>query len=89
MKLRLPDVTLVMIDTQCHELARLAMEDLLRDIDFGDAVIFSDEPIEVAGARWIKVPKWPNIANARISCGTSCPITSRRNGLSTFNGLVD
>jgi hypothetical protein len=62
MTLRLPDVTLVMIDTQCHELARLAMEDSLRDIEFGDAVIFSDEPIEVAGARWVKVPKWPNIA---------------------------
>jgi len=62
MKLRLPDVTLVMIDTQCHELARLAMEDSLRNIEFGDAVIFSDEPIEVAGARWVKVPKWPNIA---------------------------
>ena len=61
MKLRLPDVTLVMIDTQCHELARLAMEDSLRNIEFGDAVIFSDEPIEVAGARWVKVPKWPNI----------------------------
>lgn len=62
MKLRLADVTLVMIDTQCHELARLAMEDSLRDIEFGDAVIFSDEPIKVAGARWVKVPKWPNIA---------------------------
>ena len=62
MKLRLPDVTLVMIDTQCHELARLAMEDSLRNIEFGDAVIFSDEPINVAGARWVKVPKWPNIA---------------------------
>jgi predicted O-methyltransferase YrrM len=62
MKLRLPDVTLVMIDTQCHELARLAMEDSLREVEFGDAIIFSDEPIEVAGARWVKVPKWPNIA---------------------------
>jgi predicted O-methyltransferase YrrM len=62
MKLRLPDVTLVMIDTQCHELARLAMEDSLREVEFGDAVIFSDEPIEVAGTCWVKVPKWPNIA---------------------------
>jgi predicted O-methyltransferase YrrM len=62
MKLHLPDVTLVMIDTQCHELARLAMEDSLRDVEFGDAIIFSDEPINVAGTRWIKVPKWPNIA---------------------------
>ena len=32
MKLHLPDVTLVMIDTQCHELARLAMEDSLREV---------------------------------------------------------
>jgi predicted O-methyltransferase YrrM len=62
MKLHLPDVTLVMIDTQCHELARLAMEDSLHEVEFGDAIIFSDEPIEVAGTRWIKVPKWPNIA---------------------------
>jgi len=62
MKQRLPDVTLVMIDTQCHELARLAMEDSLRDIDFGDAIVFSDAPIKVPGARWIEVPKWPNIA---------------------------
>jgi predicted O-methyltransferase YrrM len=61
MKLRLPDVTLVMIDTQCHELARLAMQDSLREVEFGDAIIFSDEPIEVAGTRWVKIPKWPNI----------------------------
>jgi hypothetical protein len=61
MKLHLPDVTLVMIDTQCHALARLAMADSLRDIVFGDAVIFADEPIEVEGARFVKVPKWPNI----------------------------
>lgn len=62
MKLRLADLTLVMIDTQCHDLARLAMEDSLREVEFGDAIIFSDEPIRVAGARWVKVPKWPNIA---------------------------
>jgi hypothetical protein len=61
MKLRLPDVTLVMIDTQCHELARLAMEDSMREIEFGDAVIFSDQKIDVPGTRWVEVPKWPNI----------------------------
>jgi hypothetical protein len=61
MKLHLPDVTLVMIDTQCHALARLAMADSLRDIAFGDAVIFADEPIAVEGTRFVKVPKWPNI----------------------------
>lgn len=62
MTLRLPDVTLVMIDTQCHELARLAMHDSMADIEFGDAIIFSDQPIEVTAARWVEVPKWPNIA---------------------------
>ena len=62
MKLHLPDVTLVMIETQSPELARLSMEDSMRDIEFGDALIFSDEQIAVAGTRWIKVPKWPNVA---------------------------
>ena len=61
MQLRLPSVTLVMIDTQCHELARLAMADSLAGIAFGDAVIFADAPIAVAGSRFVQVPKWPNI----------------------------
>jgi hypothetical protein len=60
MKLRLPEVTLAMIDVQCHELARLAVEDSTREIQFGDVVIFSDERIDVADARWVKVPKWPS-----------------------------
>ncbi len=62
MKLHLPDVTLVLIETQSPELARLAMEDSMRDIAFGDAIAFTDQPIAVAGTRWVKVPKWPSVA---------------------------
>jgi hypothetical protein len=62
MKLRLPDVTLTMIDVQCPELARLALEDSIRDIEFGEVVIFSDVDLAVPGSRWVEVPKWPSIA---------------------------
>jgi hypothetical protein len=50
-KLQLLDVTLLIIDTQCHKLARLAVEDSMREVDFGDVIIFSDQPIHVSGAR--------------------------------------
>ena len=62
MKLRLPDITLVMIETQSPALARLAMEDSMRDVEFGDTIAFTDQPIAVAGTRWVKVPKWPSVA---------------------------
>ena len=42
MKLQLPDVTLVMIETREHQLARLAIEDCLDAADFGDVIIFTD-----------------------------------------------
>src|SRR5581483_895598 len=61
MKLHLPDVTLVMIETQCAELARLAMEDSMRDIECGVAIVFSDQPIGMPAIPWIKVPKWPSV----------------------------
>jgi hypothetical protein len=60
-KLQLPEVTLLIMDTKCHELARLAIEDSIRDIDFGDVIIFSDQPIHVPGTRWIKVDPWPSV----------------------------
>jgi hypothetical protein len=63
MKLRLPDVTLVMIDAQCHELARLALMDSMRDIEFGDVVVFCDADLSVPGTRWVDVPKWPSTAD--------------------------
>jgi hypothetical protein len=55
--LKLPNVTLVMVETRCHELARLAIEDSIKEIDFGEILICSDIEINVSKAnRWVKVP---------------------------------
>ena len=43
--LQLPDVTLICIDTVCHDLARLAIEDCVRHCAFADVITFFDEPI--------------------------------------------
>lgn len=40
--LKLPDVTLVCIETRQHELARMAIDDCLRVAEFGDVLILSD-----------------------------------------------
>lgn len=45
-KLQLPDVTLVMIETREHTLARMAIEDCLDKVDFGDVLIITDRPLE-------------------------------------------
>ena len=45
-KLQLPDVTLVMIETREHTLARMAIEDCLDKVDFGDVAIVTDRPLE-------------------------------------------
>lgn len=57
-KLQLPNVTLMLADIVCHDLARLSLEDSMRAADFGDVVVFSDEPLGVPGVRWIQVPPW-------------------------------
>lgn len=68
MKLQLPDVTLVMIETREHELARMAVEDCLKAADFGDVLILTDRPLEfspltrVCAPRIHTVPDWPNKA---------------------------
>lgn len=62
MKLKLPDVTLVMIETREHELARMALEDCLEVAEFGDILIMTDKPSEfstIMGARCVDVPDWP------------------------------
>lgn len=45
MTLSLPDVTVVMIDAIAHDLAEIAMRDTLKEIDPGDAIIWSDRRI--------------------------------------------
>lgn len=55
--LELPNVTLVMVETRCHELARLAIEDSIKKIDFGEILICSDIEIKTSKpSRWVKVP---------------------------------
>lgn len=45
MKLRLPDVTLVIVDTICHELAALAIKECLDQAQFGAVQIHTDDPM--------------------------------------------
>ncbi len=57
-KLQLPDITLCMMDTTCPELARLAVEDSLRGIDFGSVIIFSNTDLKIRGTQWVEVAPW-------------------------------
>lgn len=62
--LELPSVSLVMIETRQHALARLAIEDSVRKVKFGDVLIFTDRELEFAPLthlcdyRIIRVPDW-------------------------------
>ena len=60
--LRLPDVTLVMIETLDHELARLAIQDCLDKVEFGEVLILTDEPDLFVPLkcfpRFVIVPNW-------------------------------
>jgi hypothetical protein len=67
-KLQLPNITLVMIDTREHVLARMAIEDCLDKVDFGEVLIFTDRPLEFAplvhlllvkSSNIHQVPNWP------------------------------
>jgi len=63
-KLNLPEVTLVMVDTREHTLARMAIEDCVDKVDFGDVLILTDKPEEFASLkckpRIHVVPDWPD-----------------------------
>jgi len=60
--LKLPDVTLVLIETREHDLAQLAIEDCERHVEFGDVLVFTDRPAQFmrADRRVLHVPDWPN-----------------------------
>lgn len=59
-RLSLPNITLVMIETRCHELARMAVHDCLRHADFGEVLICSDNfnLLRIPGATHALVPDW-------------------------------
>lgn len=42
-RLRLPDVTLVAIDTACHRLTAMALQECMDRMDFGDVLLLSDK----------------------------------------------
>jgi Protein of unknown function (DUF5672) len=60
--LDLPDVTLVLADTVCHELSAMAVEDCLAVASFGDVLVFSDKEILPDRTRIIapldSIPAW-------------------------------
>jgi hypothetical protein len=54
-RLSLRDVTLAAVDNAAHQLTRMAFEDCMKEVDFGDYVILSDREI-LSGVRHIKSP---------------------------------
>lgn len=61
--LNLPEVTLVVVETRCHELMRLTLTDIVLKVQFGGVLIYTDRP-ELIGipvpATYIQVPNWPD-----------------------------
>lgn len=52
-KLALPSVTLVAVDTACHDLTAMAIRECTDRADFGDVLVVSDKEIHVSGsAQW-------------------------------------
>lgn len=66
MKLRLPSVTLVAIDTACHALTRQALLDTLDRIAPAETLIFSDKDLNVPGARTLPCAARSNEAAERF-----------------------
>ena len=60
--LNLPAVTLIAVETQEHELARIALTDCVEKVNFGGVVVYTDHPdrIPVPGAEHRIVPNWPD-----------------------------
>lgn len=55
-KLKLPEVTLVLIDNLDYELSELSMKDTLKHVDFEDVHIWSDKKLNVPGATHFPLP---------------------------------
>jgi len=62
--LSLPDVTLILVETQTHELARQAILDATSKVQFGEVILYTDQPelffTESAITRIIPAPNWPD-----------------------------
>lgn len=59
----LPDVTLVVVETRCHELMRLSLADMVAKVQFGGGVIVHTDKPELIPlpipVEYIAVPNWP------------------------------
>lgn len=69
MRLDLSTVTLVLTDTECHKLSRMAIDDCLKHTDFKRVLVFTDLPDYFAGLNCEldiqRVKIWPN----KFACG--------------------
>lgn len=62
--LRLPDVTLIVVETRAHELCRRTLNDCMSKVLFGDVLIYTDKPESMkplcGQARFAPVTDWPD-----------------------------
>ena len=65
--LYLPQITLCINDTRNHELARLALEDSIQDIEFGEIVVISDQPFQLS--KPYRFEKMPDLASYEARSG--------------------
>lgn len=58
--LRLPDVSMVMVETRAHELLRITAEQFLAKVEPREVLIYTDRPelLAIPGARVELVPDW-------------------------------
>ena len=54
-RVNISDVTLVVVETMLHDLARAAMRDAMEHCNFGEVAWFSDQPSETPGTTWHKI----------------------------------
>lgn len=70
--LSLPTVTLCAVDTACHALTALALQDCMSQATFGDVLILSDKLLPVRGARFSRIAPCSSAA-AQAHCWYTVP----------------
>lgn len=78
MKLQLPDVTLVAIDTVCHQLVALAVKQCTDSVQFGAVQVHTDstEPFQnyCLDATFVSVPPFSNVDEVMTYCWYRLPL---------------
>lgn len=73
-KLNLPDLTLVMVNTDCHDLSRLAIKECTDRADFGDILILSDKDPDIAHSQFYCIDPVKNAEEAVKAYWYTLPI---------------